>query len=373
MMPYRTVDNVISGVVLTFVDITKMSAAEARISELTSDLSDRIASLETLLDVLPVGILILQDGQRMGDIRVNRYGAQLLGDGVHGADGGALRLTTRSLRLFQGDRELPAEEQPLQVAARSGGPVANFEGQLLRSDGERRDLMITSTPLLDEAGKSRGAIAAIVDISERKHAEARQQVLLYELQHRVKNIIATISALASRTLRTDSSAQQFADAFLGRLRGMAATHDLLSRANWSGAPLGELINSALRTLGSVDGSNVGVKGPEVMMAPNAAATLGMAFYELATNATKYGALSTPSGRVEVTWRTEESNPGGRVVVTWRESGGKPPDKNAPPGFGMSFVKRSVEYELHGTAAMEHTGDGLRWMIEFPFQQNLRHS
>src|SRR5262249_35712670 len=131
MMPYRTVDNVIAGVVLTFVDITKMSAAEARISELTRDLRDRISSLETLLDVVPVGILIQQDHQRLEEVRVNRYGAQLLGDGMRDSQGAGPRLMSRGLRLFQGDRELPADEQPLQVATRTGQPVANFEGQLL--------------------------------------------------------------------------------------------------------------------------------------------------------------------------------------------------------------------------------------------------
>src|SRR5262249_51798003 len=157
----------------------------------------------------------------------------------------------------------------------------------------------------------------------------------------------------------------------GRLRGMATTHDLLSRANWTGTPLGDLVNAALRAHSFVDGVNIGVKGPEVMMAPNAAATLGMAFYELATNAAKYGALSTPGGHVDVAWRIDGPPPGGRVMLTWGESGSKPPDKSAPSGFGTSFVKRSVEYELQGNAAMEHTSGGLRWTIEFPLQQNVQ--
>ncbi len=372
MMPYRTVDSVIAGVVLTFVDVTKISAAEARINELARDLRERISSLETLLDVVPVGILILPDRQRADDIRVNRFGAQLLGDGLREAvgNGNGPRVMSGGLRLFQGERELPVEEQPLHVATRSGQPVANFEGQLLRPDGERRDLVVTATPLLDDAGQVRGGIAAIADISERKSAEARQQVLLYELQHRVKNIIATISALATRTLRADMPATQFADAFVGRLRGMAATHELLSRANWRGAMLAELIEGALRTYAPNDGDVVGIKGPDVLMAPNAAATLGMVFYELATNAAKYGALAVPGGRVEVTWRTEGA-PAGRAFVIWQERGGKPFDPAAPAGFGVTFVKRSIEYELQGTAEMEHGKDGVRWTLQFPVQQNVQ--
>lgn len=371
MMPYRTVDNVIAGVVLTFVDVTKMSAAEARINELTRDLRDRISSLETLLDVVPVGILILSDAQKFDEVQVNRYGAQLLGDGVRG-DPAAPRRLSRALRLVQGDRDLRLDEQPLQLATRSGRPVANFEGQLVRADGDRRDVMITATPLFEEGGKVRGAIAAIVDISERKNAEARQQVLLYELQHRVKNIIATISALASRTLRPGVPPEEFVQSFQGRLRGMAATHELLSRANWRGAPLGELVETALRGHVSLDGGAIAINGPDILMTPSAAATMGMVLYELATNAVKYGALSRSSGHLDVSWKIEGSSPPHRVRLIWTESGTETAPKDLSAGFGVNFIQRSFEYEMQGTAAMESAPDGLRWILQFPIQQNVQH-
>lgn len=369
MMPYRTVDNVIAGVVLTFVDVTKMTAAEARIDELTRDLRHRISNLETLLDMVPVGIVILEDRQRGDQLRVNRYGAQLLGDGLAGEAGAGLRLMKADMRLFKDGRELPPDEHPLQLAVRSGEAAASFEGQLLRADGERRDVMILSAPLLGDGSGARGGIAAVVDISERKHAEARQQVLLYELQHRVKNIIATISALANRTLRGDVTARQFVDAFQGRLGSMGATHELLSRTDWRGAQLAELIRSALRSHVAPDAGNVMVHGPEVLMAPNASATLGMVFYELATNAVKYGALAAPGGKLAVSWRIVGTAPAERVVLTWTESGGKTIAADIAPGFGMGFVKRSIDYELQGTAEMEPAPGGLRWTLDFPVPRN----
>jgi two-component system CheB/CheR fusion protein len=372
MMPYRTVDNVIAGVVITFVDVTKMSAAEARINELTRDLRDRILSLETLLDVVPVGILILRDGGEADDVQVNRYGAQLLGDGVRG-DADAARRLSRTIRLFQGDRELGADEHPLQLAIRTGRLVPNFEGQLLRADGERRDVMITSTPLFEEGGKVRGAIAAIVDISDRKNAEARQQVLLYELQHRVKNIIATISALAGRTLRADTSPAEFVQDFQGRLRGMARTHELLSRSNWAGAPLGELVESILRSLVSLEAGAVSTHGPEVLLTPNAAATLGMVIYELATNAVKYGTLAQRSGRLDVQWQLVGPTQGGRVELVWTESGGREVARELTPGFGLNFITRSIEYEMQGKAEREPAPGGLRWTMEFPVAQNVQRT
>jgi two-component system CheB/CheR fusion protein len=372
MMPYRTVENVIAGVVITFVDVTKMNAAEARIDELTKDLRDRISSLETLLDMVPVGILILRDGSPADEVQVNRYGAQLLGDGVRD-DAARPRRLSRAIRLFQGDRELGADEHPLQLGIRTGRPVPNFEGRLLRSDGEQRDVMITSTPLFEEGGKVRGAIAAIVDISERKHAEARQQVLLYELQHRVKNIIATVSALAGRTLRADTSPAEFVQAFQGRLRGMARTHELLSRGNWAGAPVGELVESTLRSLVSIEPGAFSAHGPEVLLTPNAAATLGMVIYELATNATKYGALSQPSGRLAVAWQFVGPTQGGRVQLTWTESGGREVLRDITPGFGLNFITHSIEYEVQGKAGREPAPGGLRWTIEFPAAQNVQRT
>lgn len=372
MMPYCTVDNVIAGVVITFVDVTKMSAAEARIDELTRDLRERISNLETLLDVVPVGILILRDGGQPEEVQVNRYGAQLLGDGVRG-DGAGPRRLSRTIRLFQGDRELGSDEHPLRLATRSGRPVPNFEGQLLRGDGERRDVMITSTPLFEEGGKVRGAIAAIVDISERKHAEARQQILLYELQHRVKNIIGTVSALAGRTLRTDISPAEFVQAFQGRLRGMARTHELLSHSNWAGAPVGDLVESTLRSLVSLEPGAFNAHGPEVVLTPNAAATLGMVIYELATNATKYGALSRSSGRLDVAWQLVGPTQGGRIELTWTESGGRDVPRDITPGFGLNFITRSIEYEMQGKAEREPAPGGLRWTIEFPAAQNVQRT
>jgi two-component system CheB/CheR fusion protein len=366
MMPYRTVDNVIGGVVITFVDISQITAAEARISELAHALRDRLHSLEALLDLLPVGIMIVEDN-RSDQIRVNRYGVELLGEAT--GDGIDPRPVTR-LRLFNGDRELPVSDQPLQRASRAGEAVPSFEGQILRADGSRVEVMISATPLFDDQNKVRGGIAALVDISERKRGEAHQQVLHYELQHRVKNILATISALATRMLRSVGSPAEFSEAFLGRLRAMATTHELLSQANWTGANLKDLAASTLRGHGS-SSEAVSVSGPDLLLTPSAAATLGMVFYELVTNATKYGALSEPGGRIEVAWRTVHAVEADHVVLAWSELDGPPPPATFADGFGLGFVKRSIDYELQGSTSMEPLPTGVRWKLEFPIKGNIQ--
>ena len=368
MMPYRTVDNVIGGVVITFVDVSQITAAEARIGELTVDLRNRVQSLETLLNILPVGILIAEDGTER--VRINRYGAQLLGESGEGGDGAGIRPATSSLRVFQGARELLSAEQPLQRAAQSGQTVAAFEAHIQRNDGTRFEAMMSATPLLNDNGKSRGAIAAILDITERRAAEAHQQVLLHELQHRVKNIITTIGALASRMMKDSTSLDEFGDAFLGRLRAMATTHELLSHGNWTGARLRALIEAVLQSHLRKDGGPVDLQGPDLVVMPATASTLGLVFYELATNATKYGSLSNGDGRVKVAWRIDEAAPPS-IVLDWTEIDGPALKGPIVPGFGVGFVTRSIEYELGGSANSQPVPAGLRWTLRFPLQRNVQ--
>jgi two-component system CheB/CheR fusion protein len=147
----------------------------------------------------------------------------------------------------------------------------------------------------------------------------------------------------------------------------------LSRANWRGAALAELVEASLRPLGPPDPRAVGVHGPEVMMPPAAAATLGMVFYELATNAAKYGALASAGGHLDVTWQVIGPAQANRIVVRWTETGSKPPSETGGGGFGVSFIKRSIEYELQGKADMQLKPDGVQWTLEFPAPQNMMHT
>ena len=124
---------------------------------------------------------------------------------------------------------------------------------------------------------------------------------------------------------------------------------------------------------ALDGGVVGISDPEIVMVPNAAATLGMVFYELATNAAKYGALKGPNGRLDVAWQIAGADQARRVVLTWTETGGSPIAADATPGFGVNFVKRSVEYELQGKAHMKPSPGGLHWTVEFPMSHNVEPS
>jgi two-component system, chemotaxis family, CheB/CheR fusion protein len=168
ILPYRTVENVIAGVVVTFVDITRITAAEAEVAALTHELRNRVESLERILDLVPVGILI-GGVDTMQHVQINRYVARLLGEKT---DIRGPRDISIPYRLFDHKRELPFWEQPLQRAVFTGQAVPAVEGRLVRSDGKSLDVLMSAEPLFDERGKPRGAISTIVGIPERKKAEA---------------------------------------------------------------------------------------------------------------------------------------------------------------------------------------------------------
>ncbi len=357
ILPYRTGENVINGVVITFTDITQIASAQAQIAALAHDLRLRISSLETLLDLVPVGVLFAESGK--DDIMINQYAARLLGVPDHRT---GLRPASMPLRFFIGDWEIPPEEQPLQQAIRSGKIPPRLEGQLLSFGGKTVEVILSATPLLHDDGTVRGAIAAIVDISQRKRSEAQQ----HELQHRVKNILTTISSLATRMARGSPPVEEFHQTFLARLSAMGRTHDLLSGEIWEGARLGPLIAASLDGYNNDGRGSVEIDGPEVMLPPNVAVTLGMVLHELTTNAVKYGALGSAGGRVKVSW-TVTAEPGldDQIDLVWRERGGPPVDVNPKAGFGTGFVRRSVEYELEGSVALDLAPEGLQCRIAFP--------
>jgi two-component system CheB/CheR fusion protein len=270
-----------------------------------------------------------------------------------------------SFRLFEGAKELAPEDQPLQRVRRTGEAILGWQGRLQTSSGRSAYVMISATPLFADDGQLRGAIAAIVDVSEHKQAEEHQQMLLDELQHRVKNILATVHSLVIRMAKTTRSVGAFLDAFVSRIAAMSRVHDLLVESSWRGASLKSLAAAALEPYMSTEAANVRLSGPDITLAADTAATMGMVLNELATNAAKYGALSTPGGKVDVAWETLRNDDLPRVHLNWTERDGPAVDPGSASGFGTSFITRSVEYELNGTAALELAPTGLRCTIEFP--------
>ena len=218
-------------------------------------------------------------------------------------------------------------------------------------------LRVVGQRIRDEAGEIQGVIGIVEDITARKLEEQQRQALMAEIDHRVKNVLATVRALAVQTARRTSSIDAFLQTFFGRLKSMGSANELLTAARWRGAAIDHL---AAAELGGVAPGQTRWEGPELFLTPRAANALSLALHELATNALKYGALSVESGRVEVTWR---ETPAGGFVLEWLESGG--PVVSAPEhtGFGSTLLSQVTGRELHGQTHVEFRPHGVRARLE----------
>ncbi len=265
-----------------------------------------------------------------------------------------------SYKLFTAEGEpLAHEDSPMAIAQRTGEPVRDVECILERPDGERVRFMSYPTPIHDQSGLLVGAVNMLVDTSEVHRLNTRQKILIDELNHRVKNTLATVQALALQSFPR-AERPGAVDAFLARLMALSKAHDHLTRDHWESAELAALLNDVLRHLEGV-GDRIQLYGPPLRIAPRAALTLAMTFNELATNAMKYGALSNGEGEVTVAWRAD----GDQLILHWRESGGPPIEPVERRGFGTRMVQRSIESEMDGKADLRFPRTGFECDLALP--------
>jgi len=225
-------------------------------------------------------------------------------------------------------------------------------------------------PLRNEADEIIGLTCASVDVTERKEGEAHLRLLLRELTHRSKNLLAVIQAMARQTANHAGSTDAFLVQFGSRLQALAASHDLLVRESWYGASLGELIRSQLSSY--LDGAavQVTIEGPAIALKPEAAQNLGLALHELAINAAKFGALSVPAGRVTITWIRSEAAADNAVELDWREQLGPKVKARRKKGFGTMVIERNLARALDAKVNMDFDPDGLHCQIVIPASQIL---
>ena len=225
-------------------------------------------------------------------------------------------------------------------------------------------------PLRNDANEIIGLTCASVDVTERKEGEAHLRLLLRELTHRSKNLLAVIQAMARQTANHTGSIDAFLAQFGSRLQALAASHDLLVRESWYGASLGELIRSQLSSY--LDGAvvQVTIEGPAIALKPEAAQNLGLALHELAINAAKFGALSVPTGRVSITWTRRESAADNALELDWREKLGPKVKTRRKKGFGSMVIERNLARALDAEVNLDFDPDGLHCHIVIPASQIL---
>ncbi len=236
-----------------------------------------------------------------------------------------------------------------------------------RSDGTTGDVWIHLTASMVRVDDAPAYILAIIsDVSDRKHAENAQQtyqgqlrLLINELNHRVKNTLATVQSMAAQTLRNEPDPAVAFEKFEARLMGLSGVHDILTRESWYGAELHEVVARALRPFDEA-GARFAIDGPPVRLQPGGALTMALVLHELATNALKYGALSNADGRVSLAWTYD---PATRLLEgSWTETGGPPVAEPTRKGFGSRLIERSLRGELKGEAVMDFRSEGLRCVL-----------
>jgi two-component sensor histidine kinase len=210
------------------------------------------------------------------------------------------------------------------------------------------------------------AVRVTQDIDERRRAEDRRSLLIHELNHRVKNTLATVQSIATQTLRGLGSAERARDDIEGRLLALSRAHDVLTRESWEGANLAELVAQALEPYGGPALDRVAARGPDVRLPPRMALALAMALQELATNAAKYGALSNAVGRVELDWNVS-AGAAPRLALRWSERGGPPVRPPKRRGFGSKLIERSVSLDLAGKVVLAFDADGVVCTVDVPIE------
>jgi PAS domain S-box-containing protein len=236
--------------------------------------------------------------------------------------------------------------------------------RFLHPDGHVVWLEETAEAEFDAAGRFVRLEGVTRDVSERKRAEERQNLLIAELDHRVKNVLACVSAVAQRSREGSPSIDEFLQVLDGRILSMANTHALLSRGRWLGVHLADLVRRELAPW--VGEGNAIVEGPDIVLTADATQSLAMVLHELVTNAAKYGALSMPSGHVSVRWdRQLNGNALAGLVMEWQEADGPPVVAPIRSGYGTSVIQDLVPYELGGAVDLSFAADGVRCMIAIP--------
>jgi PAS domain S-box-containing protein len=332
------------------IDVTERKQAEQILAE-------RNAQLELAHKAARVGYYTYDISART--MRFSRSSAA-----TYGLSQSRMELTTQQwlARVHRGDMQRLRAEHIRAFKERRGELINEF--RFVRPGGEIRWIEARSLIAYDHAGRAERMTGVYIDVTERRKAEEHKNLLIAELDHRVKNVLACVAAVAQRSRECSRSADEFIDALNHRINSLSNTHALLSRSHWQGVDLGDLVRSELAFC-TRDESAL-IKGPDVDLAAEATQPVAIVLHELATNAAKYGSLSNGHGRVMVRWRRQtKGGSGGKLVLEWRETGGPPVAAPNAPGFGTSVIRDLIPYELGGEVDYELTPQGARCRLEIP--------
>lgn len=338
------------------------------------DISERRRAERALHEVEERQKLVLEACQigtfhgdlRSGEAQWNTVEFELLGL----RDGDAPPGPATFFRYVHPD-DLAALQSAWNIGAEAGARDSEF--RIIRADGEERWLVVRGVILPEDdviAGVNprQRFLGVNFDITERKRAEAHAQVLMAEVNHRARNLLAVVQAVAQQTAKIGDP-QTFAARLSDRINGLAANQDLLVKNLWHGVEVTELVVAQLAHFKDLMGQRIHMQGPALMLTAAASQAIGMALHELSTNAAKYGALSNSAGEVLIDWQAS-AGPNPVFSMSWVEAGGPPAEAPTRTGFGRTVIKRLVEVTVGGTVEIDYASKGLSWRLQTPANKAL---
>lgn len=338
--PLRDAEGRIVGGINMLVDITERKAAEetrARMAAIVESSEDAIIS-KSLEGVIATW---------------NKGAEHLFGYTAKEAVGQPITMLISADRLH--------EEPEILARLKRGEHIEHFETVRVRKDGSPLDVSLTVSPIRDEKGIIIGASKIARDITERKASERRQRVLSNELVHRGKNLLSVVQAMVSRSLSGKTSIDDARETLSKRIQALARSQSVLVNGGFEGARVVEIIRLEFEAFSE----RVDVSGPDLMLNPRLTQTFFLLVHELATNATKYGALSEPHGRIAINWSIEGVGAEARFRFQWRERGGPPVVPPTRQGFGSVLIEKVVAHELSAQPMIEFAPEGLLYQIDAP--------
>ncbi|GLQ52338.1 chemotaxis methyltransferase [Dyella flava] len=346
--PYRTLDDVIDGTVLTFVDVTESLRHELERGQLAAIIdSSRDAVIGyTLEDIISSW---------------NKSAERTFGYSAQQAIGQPLSML------------LPAdatnEAKAIFESRDPGARPDKFEATWRTQGGQTIPVSVANSPVRNSVGSVIAGSLIARDISERRDAERHARMMLGELNHRVKNTLASVQAIALQTLTSSPSLEEFKANFLARLKALSQTHNLLAKEAWDGVRLATLVRGELAPYQDEQRtSRVRLHGEDLKLSPRIALALSMALHELTTNAMKYGALSDTQGTVDISWEVHLVDQRSWLHFSWLESGGPEVVTPTTHGFGTRLITGGLAYELDGEATLEFLPTGVRCTITIPLSE-----
>jgi PAS domain S-box-containing protein len=345
------------GAILCFQDITERKRAIDALDRSRQDLRQQRERWNATYEHAAIGIVEVDAEGRF--LRINESICSITGSSREELLGSRLYA-----RTHPGDRDVDEDLYRRQVAGDIG--FYTLEKRFVRKDGRIIWIAVRSSTVRDVDGSFLYGVRVVQDITDRKEAEERQKLLIDELNHRVKNTLATVQSLATQTARSTDSPDAFRSSFEGRLIALSQAHDQLTRRHWKSADLHDIVAAATAPYLSRSRDQFELDGAAITVTPRIALTLALAMHELSTNASKYGALSVSGGRIEIRWQVLRGTPP-VLRIEWRERDGPSVQEPERRGFGTRFIEGSVAAELQGKAVLSFEPKGLRCTMDIPFE------